>query len=543
MWCRTLCGSSPKDPWRAVVLVILQGVWFMAPAAALAVLLVSLSACARAEREPIFHADFEGAETLEGWSGSGAGVVDRDGGGRALVIERTDAQAATSVVLRHDLPAEAMAGRLITLQAAVKAEDVSERPRSWNGVKVMLVLDLAEGRRYPQLALDVGTYDWRTVTRTVRVPAGTVAATLVLGLEQVTGRAWFDDVTIVQGRPWNGGRRSEVMDRGHDLPRLRGAMHGPTFVEEDFRTLATEWGANHMRWQLNWVPMRQAREWAADLDAYDEWLARALEDCDRAVDLAEELGVLLLIDLHCPPGGRADGGVCRMFREQRYQDKLLEVWDRIARRYQGRRSVWAYEIVNEPVEGTVAEGLLDWRELSGAAIDVIRAIEPGKPVVVEPGPWGGPAGFDSFQPLDIDGIVYSCHVYVPHQFTHQGVHGSEIGVVYPGEIGGERWDQERLREALQPARDYQLEFNVPIYIGEFSAIRWAPDNSAYRYLRDAIELFEEYEWDWAYHAFREWSGWSVEHTTDAGNPEPSPTQTDRERLLRSWFALNERPQM
>jgi len=367
-------------------------------------------------------------------------------------------------------------------------------------------------------------------------------ATLLLGLEQVAGRAWFDDVVIYPGRPYSGGRRSETMDRGHDLPRLRGAMHGPKFVEENFRALATEWGAHHMRWQLNWVPMTKAAQWAIDLDGYDEWLAEALADCDRAVDLAEELGVLLLVDLHCPPGGRADGGVCRMFQEQQYQDKLLEVWDEIARRYRGRRAVWAYEEGNEPVEGTVAEGLLDWRKLVTEAVGVIRAIEPDKPVVVEPGPWGGPAGFDALRPLDLDGIIYSCHMYIPHQFTHQGVHGTEIELVYPGVINGERWDKERLREALQPARDYQLEFNVPMYIGEFSAIRWAPEGSACRYLSDVTHIFEEYGWDWAYHAFREWQGWSVEHTTDPANQEPSPTPTDREQLLRSWFALNHRPQ-
>ena len=53
---------------------------------------------------------------------------------------------------------------------------------------------------------------------------------------------------------------------------------------------------------------------------------------------------------------------------------------------------------------------------------------------------------------------------------------------------------------------------------------------------------EEYEWDWAYHAFREWSGWSAEHTTDPADLKPSPTPTDREELLRSWFSLNERPE-
>ena len=83
--------------------------------------------------------------------------------------------------------------------------------------------------------------------------------------------------------------------------------------------------------------------------------------------------------------------------------------------------------------------------------------------------------------------------------------------------------------------DFQREFNVHIYVGEFSAVRWTPENSSYRYLRDLIDLFEEYDWDWSYHAFREWDGWSAEHGPDKEDTSRSKTQTDREKLLRSWF--------
>ena len=497
------------------------------------------SAGAQDERPVIFEADFDGENALDGWGGNAGEVTEGYEGTPSLVIEQTAADG--SAVRTRPVPIEEMAGKLVTLKASVKAEGVGDRPQPWNGVKVMLVIDLPGGKQHPQLLLDVGTYDWRIVTRTLRVPRAATGATLTLGLELVTGKAWFDAITIAPGRPFAGGRRSETMDRGHELPRLRGAMHGPNFREEDFRALATDFGANHMRWQLNWVPMKEAEVWAKDVEEYRKWLDGALENCDKAVDLAEELNVVLLVDLHCPPGGRVEGGKCLLFQEQRYQDLFLESWRKIATRYKGRRPVWAYDLVNEPVEGHVAEGLMNWRDLATAAAKVIREIEPGKPVLVEPGPWGGPGGFDSFEPLDLDAVIYSCHMYLPHNFTHQGVHNKETGIAYPGEISGEQWDKERLREALAPARDFQTEFNVAMYIGEFSAIRWAPDNSAYRYLRDVIEICEEYEWDWAYHAFREWSGWSVEHGTDPDNSDRSATPTEREKLLRSHFAKNERP--
>ena len=487
----------------------------------------------------VFRADFNGPDALAGWSGTSGRLAAGRGGTSGLLIERNDPSA--SAMRRIPIPAERLAGRRVTLEAAVKAERVSEPPKTWNGIKVMLVLETEHGKQHPQIVLPVGTFDWTTVSRTIRVSKRTVKATLCVGLERVGGKVWFDDLEIRVGHPNRHGRRSEVRFKGHDLPRLRGVMHGPRFRDNDLRDLATEWGANQVRWQLNWTPMKKAETWAKDLDRYDRWLDEALAACDQALGACEKYGLLALVDLHAPPGGRAEAGVCRMFQERRYQDKLLDVWRRIAKRYKGRKVVYAYDLLNEPVEGVVATGLLNWRDLATEVTRAIRAIDPGKPVVFEPGPWGSPNGFDAIEPLNVDRVVYSFHMYMPHRFTHQGVHGNPTGVPYPGVVNGEMWDKDRLREAIMPAIDFQREFNVQIYVGEFSAIRWAPDNGAYRYLRDVIDLFEEQGWDWSYHAFREWPGWSVEHGPDPRNNSPSPTRTDRQKLLWKWFAKNDRP--
>jgi hypothetical protein len=172
----------------------------------------------------------------------------------------------------------------------------------------------------------------------------------------------------------------------------------------------------------------------------------------------------------------------------------------------------------------------------------VRAIDPDRAIVVEPGQGGGWDNLDFFEPLDVPGVVYSVHMYEPAAFTHQGVlDGTPIGVIYPGEIAGRRWDRDALRRAVQPVRDYQLDYGVPVYVGEFSAVRWAPGDSAEAYLRDCIDVFEGYGWDWAYHAFREWHGWSVEHGPDRNVTTPGETETPRQALLRRWFALNQRP--
>lgn len=486
----------------------------------------------------VFRCSFDEPNPTEAWTGARGQIVRGYESPRSLLIE--NANASKAVICSTRLPADRIEGRLITLSAVVKADNISQPPNHWNGIKVMLILETKEGKQYPQLPLGTGSFQWTPVEQVVRVPKGITTARLVLGLEKSSGRAWFDDIRVRLGRAKRKGKRLGTKFKGHDLPRLRGVMHGPLFNEKDIQVLAKQWKANQVRWQLNWVPMKKAEEWAKDLDAYDKWLDGALDSMDKALAACEKYGLMVLVDLHCPPGGRSGGGVCRMFSEKRYQDKLVQVWGKIARRCRGRKCVYAYDLINEPVEPK-AGGTITWPELATKVIDRIRAVDPGKPVVFEPGPGGSPDGFDQIVPLPRDRVIYSFHMYKPHTFTHQGVHGQRTGVKYPGVVDGLMWDKKRLEHAMIGAIDFQKQFNVQIYVGEFSTIRWAPGDSAYRYLRDCIELFEKHGWDWSYHAFREWHGWSVEHGRDKKDVSRSKQRTDREKLLRSWFGKNKEP--
>ena len=182
---------------------------------------------------------------------------------------------------------------------------------------------------------------------------------------------------------------------------------------------------------------------------------------------------------------------------------------------------------------------MDWRELAIATIQRIRAIDSEHAIILEGAPWGGPGALVDLEPVPFDKIVYSFHMYEPGTFTHQNVYYDVAPVSYPGVIDGKMWDKSQLRLNMKRVLDWQRAYNVHIYVGEFSAIRWAPGNSAYEYLRDVIDIFEENEWDWAYHAFREWPGWSVEHTGDKYNTQHSPIPTNRQILLMDWFKKNQ----
>ncbi len=88
------------------------------------------------------------------------------------------------------------------------------------------------------------------------------------------------------------------------------------------------------------------------------------------------------------PAGRNQDKECLIFKERSYQEAFVENWEKIARRYRGNKTVWGYDLVNEPVEGMVGEGLMDWRALCEVTAKKIRAIDAEHAIVVEPAPWG-----------------------------------------------------------------------------------------------------------------------------------------------------------
>ena len=80
-----------------------------------------------------------------------------------------------------------------------------------------------------------------------------------------------------------------------------------------------------------------------------------------------------------------------------------------------------------------------------------------------------------------------------------------------------------------------MKCHVAIFIGEFGAVRWSPENGAYGYLRDLVEIFEEYVWGWIYHEFGFGKGGILEYHDDKNIESPVSEPTPRQLLLRNYF--------
>lgn len=500
------------------------------------VLWVSLAAQGYEIGDVPFLDDFEnGTQTSNTWSSDHLYTFDSGYAGSGIRMTCVDSNSA--VYIDTTLPAD-LKGYAVYLSAWVKGEDISPKPNHWNGVKCMMVHQTSEGETiYPQADAGTGTFDWTNVACLVHLPSTVTNIRLVLGLEKVSGTVWFDDVRVkvvaLDNRaPLRPGRRPY---RGHSLPRLRGAMVPTTLTPESLRTFAQEWKGNLIRWQLGQCT------YSAGLETpdYDSILEAELDQLDAMLPVCQSNGVKVVVDLHTLSVG--------LMKSAANQTKFKEVWSRIATRYRKspfRDAIWGYDLANEPNAEEWREGALFWNDLAEQTAQLVREIDPTMPIIVE-SLFGSPRYYSFLRPLAVSNVLYSVHMYEPGPYTHQNVLPNLTNTyTYPGTMtdvpwgaGNTHWDRAALEYALQPVLTFASNYSVHIYVGEFSAVRWAPGAS--NYLSDCIAIFEERGWDWSYHAFREWQGWDTEYG-DVSNDLTHPVSSTRQTVLRQWYAFNER---
>ncbi len=501
----------------------------------------------------IYKTDFSQPNGLAGWTG--AGVLETDPvKGPCLNVTRTG-EAKDIAVSSRTIPCAKYRGCLLLVSADVQCKNVqASAPDSQStvthetiqadrhAVKFMVT---AGGEAY-QAAVAGGSFGWKPVACRVFVPWNATTLTISLGLNAgVTGTACFDDVKI-QIRQKNAFPRGKVPMGTWTLPRSRGAMVDPRALkEEDYQVLGGQWKANLVRWQFLGAPPYNS---PADDAAYDAWLNGEIKRLDDMLPVLRKYGIRAVIAMFGAPGGGGGWEGSPLYTNPACQKRLIEAWQTLAKHYKGVDGIYGYDMVNEPNDilgldnvgyDTVPGDVYNWWELADRTARAIRKIDPDTPIVMEPSPGGVPYGFIRFKPLNVPNVIYSPHMYMPYQYTHQHVFPCFSDTLrYPGfQWGGQTWDRNRIRAELQHVVDFQKQWGARIYVGEFSAVRWAP--GAYDYIKDIVDVLEENGWDWTYHAFREHPCWSVEH--DENKDNPTLRNTNRQELLMKLYEKNPQP--
>ncbi len=198
----------------------------------------------------------------------------------------------------------------------------------------------------------------------------------------------------------------------------------------------------------------------------------------------------------------------------KYLDEVINVAKIVSSRYADRGTeLTGYHFLSEPLvkEGSKNRIPEQWANLLDSIIKTLRKQDKDCWIAVTPGPGGIPVGYKSFVKLPYMRVIYNFHMYQPHAFTHQGVGKFPLGQKYPGMIKLHYWDKKRLNDALNVVKIFQKKYDVPIFVGEFSAVRWAEGGE--QYILDLVSIFSKNEWGWAYHAYSGSHVWNPHYDT------------------------------
>lgn len=440
------------------------------------------------------------------------------------------------------IPLANLQGTTIAVSASIKGEDL--RSDGFTGMVIQLVSQSISGKlKYFRIPIKSGTFEWEQIGKIFKLDDDIQSLSLNIGIYNATGKFWIDNLHIqVVAEPMPDARPTPVVINKTHSGMYRGMNVASTsddpaniISKSNLDKLSYDWKANTIRVMIGGEKYYPNGLLKSDFDAV---LQTEFIRIDELVNWCTANGLKINLGL----AGLSDG----LFTSQAAQTRLINAWKLIAERYKNTNAVWAYDLANEPVVSKqypydytypLDNSIMMWPTLAETLVNAIRVIDPIKSIVIESLNYG--VTLDDIKPIDasVPNIIYSVHLYQPGKLT--GQFGPETPVInYPGTIDGVYYDKAKLKEILAPLKAYQEKYRVPIYIGEFSCIRWAPNNSAYNYIRDCIEIFEEYNWDYDYYAFRTWNGWSVEHSTGYYDDLFPSIKTDRELLVRSYFQQN-----
>ena len=206
----------------------------------------------------------------------------------------------------------------------------------------------------------------------------------------------------------------------HGFVTLTGDTQGDVeYTPGDYRRMA-ELGAN---FQVIRIFFGKIGAWPG-YDPDPRYLARVAS----MVDMGKQVGIssVLKLTVYDVPGFSHANWTELWRNDDNRQQRLIQAWERVFRRFKDEPAVLGYDLINEPIRGEIASNDVFVRDylvpIYRRIVDALHAISPGKwalyqPPLLEPRqPWDFP--FGRFEvPLERRNAVFAPHYYGPSAET------------------------------------------------------------------------------------------------------------------------------
>ncbi|RKL20201.1 hypothetical protein BFJ68_g2910 [Fusarium oxysporum] len=183
---------------------------------------------------------------------------------------------------------------------------------------------------------------------------------------------------------------------------------------------------------------------------------------DRVINLCAKYGIYTILDLHALPGGQNQDwhcdnptGYAAFWDHKHFQDRAINLWEHIARRYKGNPWVAGYNPMNEPADSEWSRLLAFYDRI----VPAIRNVDPDHILFLEGNTFSMDfTGFDRVW----DNSVYAIHDYCGFGFPNRI---GEFGPIYERKEYNPDW------EVQNQERYNMLDRQMAIYTSE--SIAWS----------------------------------------------------------------------
>jgi len=193
--------------------------------------------------------------------------------------------------------------------------------------------------------------------------------------------------------------------------------HWQTFITRDDFVWLADIGINAVRIPIgHWIFGPNYPFHPKYGDYQHPFVVGGIEILDKAFDWAEELGLMILLDLHAAPGcqnGFDNGGikdVCEWHTDEAYTEHSLWVLEKLAERYHQRPCLLGIEVLNEP-RWDIDTAFL--KQYNVAGYERIRKYckQEDNAVVFHDGFRSYREYLDFMQPPEFENIIFDIHRY------------------------------------------------------------------------------------------------------------------------------------
>jgi endoglucanase len=225
---------------------------------------------------------------------------------------------------------------------------------------------------------------------------------------------------------------------------------------------------------------------------------------DRFVEWGEKHNVGVILDMHHCVGRRKweDTRIWIHYfgskQPKEYQDRFVNLWREIAKRFVHRRGVVAYELLNEPNPPHADYEV--WNQLAARATAAIREVDREHPIIVNSIGCANPDRFKGLTHTGDSRTIYSFHTYEPRDYHQQkrlwGFNVDGDTYYYPAVIKGKYWNRPQIRAVWETPIRFAEKHGVELFCGEFGCVSECPPMTDMVYLMDQISLFHELGIGW-----------------------------------------------